>query len=337
MALIRWLLFLFVGLPTQLIVYVIYPVIHLWWYFTQREIVKEKLYPYQGSMSIDIIENSDKKRMGVYHNNEDVHNMLTHWGLITNDANSSAMLTALIDIKGRVSRKITGYGSRNLDAVSGDCLVSWCFSYSLITYDKYRPKNTLSRVAWTYLKYLGCPSEKWDVSNRCNNFGINYCPDSESLKVGQPAAGPQFYTSSCLFALAARDLGLFWKFVYWTHWILLGGWYWCFSPVLYLKKRKLGYVREITMKALFVHKIVFGNKWWIKKPMVTIDTLSEAYNPLYGAMFGRGKYSIANLPEAIDPWMFQRVDCRIDEASPDSNIWIKQGLLRIIKLVENIK
>jgi hypothetical protein len=193
-------------------------------------------------------------------------------------------------------------------AVSGDVVISWAFANLFIIETK--ENNALIRkVAMNYLKNLGTRSydeiNQGDVSNRCNNFGVNYCPDSDTLKLGQPAAGPQFYTNSALFALASKESSFF-KAVFWVHWIVMGGWYWAFSPLLYTKNKPLNYVKDMTMKALFVHQQVFGDRWWIKKPMETIAyELSTHRNDLFYAMRGKDP---GPMPEVMDSFFSQMGD-----------------------------
>jgi hypothetical protein len=291
-ALIRWILFLSVGFPFQFIVYAIYPLLWVYWrIFIFKK--TEKLKPVHWEP--DFETGRATKLNGLLLDNDDDHGALTQYGFIQPEG-----LELLVDKEGNFVRGIDYSQNLNMNYVSGDCVVAWCFAYSLIPDDK-RDYKLIEKVAWNYLKYLGSRSwdelSKGDVSNRCNNFGINYCPDSDLLKLGQPMAGPQFYTSSALFALAAKK-SLFFKFVFWIHWVLLGGWYWAWWPVIN-PKDQYWYVFDITMKALWVHRDVFGNRWWIKVPMEKIREVVPARNDLFEAMVGNEPSEMPNIVHAF--------------------------------------
>lgn len=172
----------------------------------------------------------------------------------------------------------------------------------------------IKKAIKNYFKYLGTRSydaiNNGDVSNRCNNFGLNYCPDSDAKGIGQPMAGPQFYTNSALLA-TGYHLGLGYKAAFWAHWLILGGWYWAWAPVIYEKDRGLWYVRDMTMKALHVHAEVFGDRWWIRKPMVFInEKISTHENQLFDAMFG---IKPKNVPECMHTFFSQYEDASSKE------------------------
>lgn len=58
------------------------------------------------------------------------------------------------------------------------------------------------------------------------------------------------------------------------------------------------------MKALYVHKFVFGSAWWIEFPMYVITLrLSKNKNPLFYAMYG---LSIPFLPKAMNAFFSQK-------------------------------
>ena len=65
---------------------------------------------------------------------------------------------------------------------------------------------------------------------------------------------------------------------------------------------------DMTMKALYVHKYVFGNRWWIRKPMEHIAyELSNVRNDLWYAMLGQPPVNPA--PAAMDSFFSQKEDC----------------------------
>lgn len=304
-AIIRWILFLLVGLPIQAVVYVVYPLLWAYW---RLAIYKEP----QGDKIIAQHEQIPQtfpgypvRVAGQLLDNVDDHGAFSMYGFI-----KSGGLMLLLDGEGNFLRRYEDDGKHNLRFVSGDVVTAWSFAYTAPNvYNK--PVSDLLDAAWNYLKYLG--TRTWDengqgyVSNRCNNFGVNYCPDSDAKGIGQPMAGPQFYTNSALFALASQH-SKFFKFVFWAHWLIMGGWYWAFAPVIYSKETPLYYVRDMTMKALYVHKTVFGNRWWIKKPMEYITyELSNVRNDLWYAMLGQPP--VNPTPSAMDSFFSQKEDC----------------------------
>lgn len=287
---VRWLLFFITGLPFQILTYVLYPLVHLWW----RVFVFKKVDPNwvpEPELTPEEFQNAPLVRDNAFHNNPDDHGALTHFGLYYIHPNYALTgLKLLMSKQGNLYRNYTS-GQINARDVSGDCVVAWTFAYSLLPeLQKKQLEPELKQLASHYLKNLGIVSldgvsKNW-VSARCNNFGVNYCPDAHK-GLGQPAAGPQFYTSSSVFALASKRFGGVWTLVFWMHWLIMGGWLWQFSPVLYSKSNKLGYVRDITIKALYVHKVCFGNKGWIRRPIDFIAyKIAEWENPLFNVLAG---------------------------------------------------
>lgn len=321
-ALIRWLMFIFVGLPIQFLVYIIYPILHLAWRLLIYKEPGDKQIPQH--INIYRPEGTATRADGDLLDNVDDHGAFSMYGYI-----GPAGLAKLTDKDGNLFRRYEDNGKHNMWSVSGDVVISWAFA-NLFIIETKENDALIRKVAMNYLKNLGTLSydeiNKGDVSNRCNNFGVNYCPDSDALKLGQPAAGPQFYTNSAIFALASKT-SLFFKVVFWVHWALMGGWYWAHSPLLYTKDKPLNYVKDMTMKALFVHQQIFGNKWWIKKPMETIAyDLSTHRNDLFYAMLGRDP---GPLPEVMDSFFSQQADAtsrRSDRMSayiPDAILEVK--------------
>lgn len=302
MALIRWLLFLLVGMPLQIVVYMVYPIVYLYWrIFIFKSPTGDKTLAQHDQLG----DNWPTRAQGELLDNPDDHGAFSMYGFI-----KAPGLAKLVDQEGNFIRRWQEDGKHNQWAVSGDVVISWLFAY---THSKVyqKPTGTLLKAAKNYLKYLGTRSYdengQGHVSNRCNNFGVNYCPDSDTIKLGQPMAAPQFYTNSAIFALASQQ-SFFFKIVFWVHWLLLGGWYWAWMPVVYSKDKPLYYVRDMTMKALYVHKYVFGNRWWIRKPMEHIAyELSNVRNDLWYAMLGQPPVNPA--PAAMDSFFSQKEDC----------------------------
>jgi hypothetical protein len=304
-ALIRWLFFIFIGLPVQGVVYVLYPFVWIYWRLAiYKELDGDFKVVMHEQVDLEIGKDSDSNGLLI---NPDDHGAFSMYGALDCLDGSFAALT---DGKGNLVRKREVDGRLNQNNVSGDVLISWLFAFTAPNVT-IKPKFTLMEIAESYLKNLGVLSfddvNNGDVSNRCNNFGVNYCPDSEVAKLGQPAAGPQFYTSSALFALASQYSFKF-KIVFWAHWLLLGGWFWAFMPIVFSKTNRLWYVQDMSMKALYVHKFVFGDRWWIRKPMEHIAfDLSRTRNDLWFAM--HGFTSVYDLPESMDSFFSQREDC----------------------------
>lgn len=101
---------------------------------------------------------------------------------------------------------------------------------------------------------------------------------------------------------------------------------WAFSPVIYSKSNKLWYVRDITMKSLYVHLSVFGPRWWIVKPMEFITyRIAEYKNDLFLAMMGE---DVTDLPEVMNPFFSQTSD-GISRDDERANVWIRNAILEI--------
>lgn len=347
---LRWFLFIFVGLPVQAAVLAVYPFIYLYYVLFVRPHVarpnEERLVPLinlkqPGSA---LVPHCRALEFMDFLDNDDDHNALTHWAFWATEGTGFYGMSRLAVVsKGTLLRRFdpkTRLGQGN--DTSGDCLVSWCFAYTQLSSSVRRELiPVLLAVASGYLRNLGLLSTGgqaagW-VSNRCNNFGVNYCPDD--FPIGQPAGGPQFYTSSCLFALAAKYGGIKWKVVFWAHWLIMGGWYWALMPFVCSRKNTLGYVRDITMKALYVHADVFGFRWWVSRPMEIISIKDAAYrNELFEAMLGN---ALLQLPEYVDPWAFQRFNPAIDHSdeqwSDHANVYMYPAIRNLRKLANRIK
>src|SRR5690606_5773756 len=125
------------------------------------------------------------------------HGALTQYGFIGKEG-----MERLIDKEGNFIRQVNEDGSNGMWWVSGDTVTAWCFAFVTMPEDQ-RPHEAARKAAWNYLKYLGTRSfdekNKGWVSDRVNNFGLSYCPDSEVLGISAPSAAPQVWTTSSLF------------------------------------------------------------------------------------------------------------------------------------------
>lgn len=302
--LIRWALFLFIGLPIQILTYIIYPLLVLAWRIFIFKKTEPKALPHHNELPVSL--GLATRNDGLFLNNDDDHGAFTMYNYIKEQG-----LSQILDSEGNFLRRRNEDGSMNRNYVSGDVVIAFCFANTF-----YRASDQdIKKAIKNYFKHLGTRSyddgiNNGDVSNRCNNFGLNYCPDSDTKGIGQPMAGPQFYTNSALLA-TGYHLGWQYKAAFWAHWLLLGGWYWAWAPVIYEKDRGLWYVRDMTMKALHVHAEVFGNRWWIRKPMVFInEKISTHENQLFDAMFG---IKPKNVPECMHTFFSQYEDASSKE------------------------
>ncbi|MDW8348395.1 MAG: hypothetical protein RML94_15640, partial [Bacteroidia bacterium] len=268
-ALIRYIIFLVIGLPLQwLLIMPIYFILYPFWYCWFFLNLPLKRKPKHEVIDVEAIYSHD---YGILINDDD-HGAFTQYA----DCTSQGLLQ-FVDYKSDTDRwlnflrtpKYDKTDSRMYNEVSGDTVISFCFAAVLPDPQTnkqrmYDPavKKAILELAKSYLIFLGTRSfdkkNNGHVSARCNNFGINWCPDGWG-QLGQPMFGPNFYTSSALFALAA-NFSRFWKVVFWLHWWVLGGWFWAIMPAMY-PRNGLWYTRDMLIKALFVHQIVFGKRW----------------------------------------------------------------------------
>ena len=315
-SLVRWSIFLLIGLPVQGLMYLLYPIGCLLWRIFIFEKVETQLIPPHGPEA----PVPGTRNGGLFLDNRDNHGAFTFYGFIT-----WAGLERLIDKDGNFLRRLNEDWSEDKREVSGDVIGAWAFAQTLI---EYKNSSAIKRAIDNHIKYLGTRSDDGWVSNKANNVGLNYCPDGWG-NLGQPAAGPQFYTTSCLLALG-YDLGFKYKVYFWSHWLLLGGWYWAFCPIIYTKENPLNYVKDITMKALWVHLQVFGPKWWITKPMEFITDISLYRNDLFKAMLG--EEPVSSFPECTSPFFSQRANCAATPDSSSNSPYLKAALYKIAKI-----
>jgi len=321
-ALTRWAVFLLIGLPIQLLVYALYPLIYLAWRFL---IFKPRLLKELPShIELDLVLGARTRNNGQFLDNDDDHGAFTHYNFV-----KASGFEQLLDDEGNFVRRRNEDGSMNQKWVSGDVVIAFCFANLFYKADD----SVIKKAVKNYLKHLGSRSyddkSNGDVSNRCNNFGVNYCPDSDTAKLGQPMAGPQFYTNSALLA-TGYHLGIMYKAAFWAHWLILGGWYWAFAPMVYSKDNGLFYVRDMSMKALYVHAQIFGKKWWIVKPMRFInEKISTHKNQLFDAMMGEAPQ---NLPACMHTFFSQEENASSTGLGDGRvSVYIPEALSRISK------
>lgn len=300
MIILRWLIFGLIGLPFQMVVYLLYPIIYVIWLLFVYKPVYVKDLPIH-EFTLDPGTGTKTIYSGALLDNADDHGALSQYGFVQKEG------LELLQFYGSLVRRRNEDGTLNREAVSGDVVVAWYFANTLAK-RKVSPE-IVRAVTDTYIKNLGTLSydsvAQGYVSTRCSNFGLNIALDSDFLKLAQPAAGPQYYTTAAALA-GAYDQGFKYKALFWAHWVFMGGWYWAFAPMVYPDQDSWWYVRDITMKALYVQLQVFGPRWWITKPMQFInDEITSHENDLFNAMMNR---EIGPLPAAMDTFFSQRAD-----------------------------
>jgi hypothetical protein len=226
----------------------------------------------------------DTLRDGCYLNDTDDHTALVHGYYYSFDKVAAEEgLQGLVAPDGGLYRRSPD-GARY--RVSGDCLSSWCWSYTESGID--RP-DLVQKVAKHYLKHaMGLTSSQepqGKVSTRCSNGGLNYAPDGAG-GLAQPAFGPQFYTSAAILALACKTSKWYarplWEAAYLFNFILFGGWMWAVEPFLHTKKDHIYYAQHITMINLYTIIKARGNMPWYKRPMKRIfDLTFPRVNPVF--------------------------------------------------------
>lgn len=317
---IRWAIFLFIGLPFQGVVFLLYPIVYvLWVLFVFRPVFSKEAADHQFSLppGIGTAVTSD----GDLLDNNDDHGAFSMYGFIQKEGLEK------LQIDGSLIRHFNKDGSTNRSFVSGDVVVAWFFANELA--DKKASDEVIKNVTDKYIGNLGTLSydeiAQGYVSTRCSNFGLNIALDSDFFKISQPAAGPQYYTTAAVLA-AAYDKGFKYKALFWMHWLFMGGWYWAFSPMIYPDESSWWYVRDITMKSLYVQLQTFGPRWWITKPMQYInDKITTHENDLFNAMMNR---EVGPLPEAMNAFFSQRQDASSVEGDVMS-AWIPKAIHKI--------
>jgi hypothetical protein len=321
--LLRWILFLTIGLLVQVVVYLLYPLLVLAWALFIHEPVAHKPLVHH-DFNIPLSLGTKTIANGHLLDNADNHGAFSQYGFIQKEG------LELLQVNGALIRKYHETNPPEQDVVSGDVVVSWFFANTLAK--RKVSDEVLKKVVDNYINNLGITSSdnKYGsgyVSNRCSNFGVNYAPDSDFFFITQPAVGPQYYTTAAVLA-AGYHLGLKYKAWYWTHFIVMGGWYWAWAPIIYPDVQLWGYVRDITMKSLYVQLQVFGPKWWITRPMEFInDKTTIVQNDLFNAMMKR---PISPLPKVMDSFFSQKMHGK-SELSDRMSAYIPEAILQIKK------
>lgn len=311
---LRWLVFLLLGYPLQLLVFIVYPFACLLFLLTQY---KPKSLKWPKIPAIPKADRHSQLRDGIFLANTDDHGAFTHLFMWLSEKGRTRYSDGMHLLMGNGEMCCRFLNStRDYHKVSGDVAVFNMHALAIL-HEYYglndNLKNQIIENAKTYLKYLGFRSNNTKyglaVSARCNNFGLNICTDGWA-GLGQPAFGPQFYTSAAVLSMAAKFGGFKWKLIYCLHWWLMGGWLWWVFPVLYTKKDKLAYVRDVTIRAANTIKLSGMGTWcerWVHHYIT--DTVAETKNPMHWALRGELDLHERHLPEVINPWCFQTIDC----------------------------
>lgn len=256
LALIRWALFLLVGLPSQLLFYALYPIAII---LFRLKVIKN---PLPGFMKLDHrdfpikhgslmwLENRPKvvginlKLGGLFVNNPDEHGALIHYGAFyyIGKAKAQEAIRDLVTEDGSLKRINEGPW---IDPVSRDVLSAWTFSVRHFGTDD----ATLKKVINHFLFYCFGFFDKGIISARNSCAGINYSPDGHS-GLSNPCFGPHFYAASSLLYLGHKQLGGLYTIAYALHWILMGGWLWWAEPIIYIKNNIIYYDHHVTALAL---------------------------------------------------------------------------------------
>jgi len=84
------------------------------------------------------------------------------------------------------------------------------------------------------------------------------------------------------------------------------------------------------MKALFVHREIFGNRWWIRMPMEKINETVPVRNGLFEAMLGNGP---STMPDVMHAFFSQEKDASSSKALYQNNLrasaYIKSAIIAI--------
>jgi hypothetical protein len=321
--LLRWLLFLTIGLLGQVLVYFLYPWLVLIWAVLIYQPVDHKPIVHH-DFNIPLILGNKTIAGGYLLDNADNHGAFSQYGFIQKEG------LELLQVDGALIRKYQDQAPPDQSEVSGDVVIAWFFANTLA--DRKVSDEVLKKVVDHYLVNLGMTSKDTHygdgyVSNRCANFGINYAPDSDFLAITQPAAGPQYYTTAAVLA-SAYHLGFKYKALFWAHYVVMGGWYWAWVPMIYPDYDTWWYVRDMTMKSLYVQLQVFGPRWWITRPMAFInDKTTLVQNDLFNAMMHR---PVGPLPQVMDSFFSQKADGR-SGLSDRMSAYIPQAIRKIQK------
>jgi len=163
---------------------------------------------------------------------------------------------------------------RSYTPVSGDCLGSWICAYAYHLKHKLSvPRYELWILARSYIKNcfgLPNPHEADQVSNRSSNGGMSYTYDSWG-GINQPCLGPQYFNTAGLLALASKEFGGWFTFIYYVHYWLMGGWLYSIFPFMAPHTQNIHYANHITTISVYAVATTTNNPiyrwtmWWLCK------------------------------------------------------------------------
>ena len=287
----RWLLLFLIGLPIQMICYVLWPLLFPYHLFSRWKLKGDLPTDPGHKWNLNKLKETGKRdplRDGVFLDLTDDHAALIHgyfWAL--QPQHGKIGLANLVDLEN--STLYRRYPSNTGNPVSGDCLAGWT---AAMTYRLGQgmeiPKRHLKVLVNSYIKNcMGLPAQNmgWKVSNRSSNAGMNYTPDSWG-GLNQPCLGAQYFTSAGLLKLACKVFGGKYWVVYFLHYWLMGGWLWTVLPFFHTHKDHIYYAQHVTM--LGVYSVAKGSwnpayrwtQWWMTAflaPRRFINPLFECY------------------------------------------------------------
>lgn len=325
---LRWVTFPLIGLPFQLLTYLVYPFAAI--YFRLKIRLK---HPNNGQDSFakvstqkDFETVQDPIRNTFYLDDDDSHTAMVHgwiWGLQEYKHLAKDGLRNLITTTGSLHRRIPDL---HYLPVSGDCLSSWVWAYIA---SGNKDPDSVELIAKHYLKNcLGLEHRNGKVSVRSSNSGVNFCFDGWR-GLSQPAFGPQYYTSAAIFALAREEVGGLWHLVYWLHFWLMGGWLWWIAPVLHGKNDTIYYAHDVTMKNLWSLQKLDGYSQLNDYAMNQIYTLTHRTNVFFTAhMWDVNSKYIDYLQKrgaenVLMAW--SGASGFVSQKNPDENPYVEQG------------
>lgn len=189
---------------------------------------------------------------------------------------------------------------------SGDGLSSWVFAY--LVADLKRP-DLVERLVKHYMKNCFALSWYGRIDARSSNAGFNVIdggwPTNKPkwpFKWGfsQPNAGPQYFTTAAILALAATEIEGYWPILYKMHYWLGFGWFWELFPIQYFggNERQWYYSHHISQLNLWSLSVLRGGKKWPLKYIA--EWVTPTANPwIAGMANSRKALSKAKQDEAI--------------------------------------
>jgi hypothetical protein len=255
-------MFFFIGLPVQIIVYILYPFVSLYFTF----FIKKKTWEHIGAKPFRILESKGIEledllkvrptiRDMAFLDNDDTHAAITHsslWGMEKYQDLAGFGLESLVRDNGAIKRRYP-IDQEYLPA-SGDCLAS--FNYAMVM-SNYLIPSLAEKVADHYTKNcFGMEHYNGKVSARSSNSGVNLVFDGYK-GLNFPAFGPQYYTTAATLAMGARLSTTklkraMYSVAYYAHFVLMGGWLWWKDPILHSKTDLLYYTHHVTAMNLAV-------------------------------------------------------------------------------------